>query len=44
VISELAGDEPAARKSWQAVVAAAPDSPEGKSASAYLAQTGGSAG
>lgn len=44
VIAELAGDEAAARASWQAVVAAAPDAPEGRSAKAYLAQIGGSGG
>jgi tetratricopeptide (TPR) repeat protein len=39
VIAELAGDEEAARQSWQAVLALAPDSPEAASATAYLAQT-----
>ena len=40
VIAMLAGHEPAAHKSWQSVVAAAPDSEAGKRASAYLAQIG----
>jgi len=40
VIHELGGDEAAARQSWQAVVALAPDSPEAASAKAYLAQIG----
>ena len=40
VIAELAGNDEAARKSWSAVVALAPDAPEGKSATAYLAQIG----
>jgi len=44
VIAELTGDEAAARQSWQAVVLAAPDTPEAKSAKAYLAQIGGSGG
>jgi Flp pilus assembly protein TadD len=41
VIAELAGNEDAARKSWQSVVAVAPSSPEATSAKAYLAQIGG---
>lgn len=44
VIAELAGNEDAARKSWQSVVALAPKSPEADSARAYLAQIGGSGG
>ncbi len=40
VIAELAGDEAAARKSWQSVIAVAPNAPEAKSAEAYLAQIG----
>ena len=40
VIAMLAGHEAAARKSWQSVIAAAPDSEAGKHASAYLAQIG----
>ncbi len=42
VIAELAGDEPAARKSWQSVIAVAANSPEAASAKGYLAQIGGS--
>ena len=38
VIAMLAGNEAAARKSWQSVVTAAPASEAGKRASAYLAQ------
>jgi Flp pilus assembly protein TadD len=41
VIAALAGHDEAARKSWDAVVALAPDSPEAKSARAYLAEIGG---
>ena len=41
VIAELAGNEDAARKSWQSVVAVAPGSPEATSAKSYLAQIGG---
>jgi Flp pilus assembly protein TadD len=44
VIAELAGDDAAARQSWKSVVAAAPDTPEAKSANAYLAQIGRSGG
>lgn len=44
VIAELAGNEAAARKNWQAVIAAGPDTPEAKSARAYLAQIGRSGG
>jgi tetratricopeptide (TPR) repeat protein len=40
VIQALAGDEAAARQSWQSVVALAPDSPEAASAKGYLAQIG----
>jgi hypothetical protein len=36
----LAGNDEAARKSWEAVVALAPDGPEAKSAKAYLAEIG----
>lgn len=41
VIAALAGHDDAARKSWDAVVALAPDAPEAKSARAYLAEIGG---
>jgi tetratricopeptide (TPR) repeat protein len=44
VIAELGGDEAAARKSWQSVIATTPDGPEAISAKAYLAQIGGSGG
>jgi len=44
VIAELAGNEAAARKSWQSVIAVAPDSPQAKSAKAYLAQIAGAGG
>jgi len=40
VIAELAGNEEAARKSWSAVVALAPDAPEAQTARTYLAETG----
>ncbi len=40
VIAELAGHEAAARKSWQSVVDAAPDSEAATHARAYLAQLG----
>ncbi|MBW8783471.1 MAG: hypothetical protein JF593_02340 [Novosphingobium sp.] len=40
VIAELAGHEAAARKSWQSVVAAAPESEQAKTARGYLAQIG----
>ncbi len=40
IIAVLAGREAAARKSWQSVVALAPDSPEAKTAKAYLDQLG----
>lgn len=40
VIAMLAGHEDAARKSWQSVLAAAPDSPEAETAKGYLAQLG----
>lgn len=38
VISVLSGRDEAARKSWQSVIAAAPDSPSAQTAKAYLAQ------
>ena len=41
VIAALAGNDEAARKSWNAVVALAPDGPEAKSARDYLAEIGG---
>ena len=41
VIAALAGNDEAARKSWNAVVALAPDGPEAKSARAYLGEIGG---
>lgn len=44
VIAELNGDEALARQSWQLVIASKPDSPEAKSAKAYLAQIAGSGG
>ncbi len=40
VIAVLSGRSEAARRSWQSVVAAAPDSPSAKTAQAYLAQLG----
>ena len=40
VIAMLAGHEAAARKSWQSVIATAPDSEAGEHARAYLAQLG----
>ena len=40
VIVQLAGREAAARKSWQSVIATAPDSPEAGQARSYLGQTG----
>ncbi|MDE2621222.1 MAG: hypothetical protein KGL54_13760 [Sphingomonadales bacterium] len=40
VIAVLSGHDEAARKSWQSVVAAAPDSPEAATAKGYLAQLG----
>lgn len=40
VIAALAGNDEAARKSWEAVVALAPDGPEAKSAETYLAEIG----
>ena len=43
VIAELAGNDEAARKSWNAVVAVAPATTEAASAKAYLAQVGNSA-
>lgn len=41
VIAVLAGRDEAARKSWESVIRAAPDSPQAGSARAYLAQLGG---
>ncbi|GAC1421652.1 MAG: hypothetical protein NVSMB69_20810 [Novosphingobium sp.] len=41
VIAVLAGHDEAARKSWQSVLTAAPDSPEAVTAKGYLAQLGG---
>jgi tetratricopeptide (TPR) repeat protein len=41
VIAVLAGHDEAARKSWQSVLTAAPDSPEAVTAKSYLAQLGG---
>ena len=38
VIAMLAGHEEAARRSWQSVVAAAPDSAEAQTAKGYIAQ------
>lgn len=38
VIAALAGQDDAARKSWQSVLAAAPDSAEAETAKSYLAQ------
>lgn len=43
VIAMLSGREAAARKSWESVVAAAPDSPTAQTARGYLAQLGPSA-
>ncbi|MFA7604473.1 MAG: hypothetical protein WCY29_15850 [Novosphingobium sp.] len=40
VIAVLAGHDEAARRSWQSVVAAAPDSDEAATANGYLAQLG----
>ena len=40
VIAVLAGHDSAARKSWNSVVAAAPDSEEARQAKDYLAQLG----
>jgi hypothetical protein len=40
VIAELAGNDDAARKSWNSVVALGPDSAEAQTAKAYLAETG----
>jgi len=40
VIAVLAGHDAAARKSWDSVLAAAPDSPEAQTARGYLAQLG----
>ncbi|MDE1917127.1 MAG: hypothetical protein KGJ57_13100 [Sphingomonadales bacterium] len=40
VIAELSGHEDAARRSWQSVVAASPQSDAGHQAAAYLAQIG----
>lgn len=40
VIAVLAGRDEAARKSWQSVIAAAPDSPQATTAKSYLAQLG----
>jgi tetratricopeptide (TPR) repeat protein len=40
VIAALAGNDEAARKSWEAIVALAPDGPEANSAKAYLDQIG----
>ena len=40
VIAMLAGNEDAARKSWQSVVDTAPDSEVARTAHAYLAQLG----
>lgn len=44
VIAVLAGREAAARKSWESVLAAAPDSEAAKTASGYLAQLSAPAG
>lgn len=44
VIAVLAGQDEAARKSWQSVVDASPDSPEAEIARGYLAQLDGTAG
>ena len=43
VIAVLASRDEAARRSWQSVVTAAPDSPEAVTAKGYLAQLGGTA-
>jgi Flp pilus assembly protein TadD len=40
VIAELAGNDAAARKSWNSVVALGPDTPEAQAAKGYLAETG----
>jgi len=40
VIAVLSGHEEAARKSWQSVIAAAPESPEAATAKGYIAQLG----
>ncbi|MFC3175156.1 hypothetical protein ACFOD9_12925 [Novosphingobium bradum] len=40
VIAVFSGHEAAARKSWQSVIAAAPESPEAETARGYLAQLG----
>lgn len=40
VIAVLSGRDEAARKSWQSVLASAPDSPEASTARGYLAQLG----
>lgn len=40
VIAVLDGRDEAARKSWQSVIAAAPDTPEAKQAQAYIGQLG----
>jgi tetratricopeptide (TPR) repeat protein len=40
VIAMLAGHEEAARKSWQSVLTAGPESPEAETAKGYLAQLG----
>jgi tetratricopeptide (TPR) repeat protein len=40
VIAALAGNNEAARKSWNGVLALAPDSPEAQTARTYLAETG----
>lgn len=41
VIAVLAGRDEAAKRSWQSVLTAAPDSPEAVTANGYLAQLGG---
>jgi hypothetical protein len=41
VIAVLAGRDDAARRSWQSVLTAAPDSSEAATAKVYLAQLGG---
>jgi tetratricopeptide (TPR) repeat protein len=40
VVAQLSGREAAARKSWQSVIATAPDSPEAAQARNYVAQIG----
>jgi tetratricopeptide (TPR) repeat protein len=40
VIAVMAGHDTAARKSWNSVITAAPDSPEARTARGYLAQLG----